>query len=126
MTMPPDFYVVKLRLAREKGHPVGDLDHGYDLVVPLDDEGRILPNQWKQHRELCHVRRFKPQEADRHGLLARRPGGSWYFDYDRSDDADDEGAYRFDTELFTAGEYVSIREDDDLLHTFQIVSVEPA
>jgi hypothetical protein len=124
MSLSPEFHVVKLRLAREKGHPVGDLGHGYDIVVPLDVDGVILPDLWRKHREACRVRRFRPNENDKHGLLARRPGGSWYFDYDRSDSGDDENAFRFDNERFTAGEYVSIREDDDILHTFQIVSVE--
>lgn len=124
MAIPPEFRVVKLRLARERGHPVGDLSQGYDIVMPLDEEGHILADLWRKHRDLCRVRRFRPGEDDRVGLLARRPGGSWYFDYDRSDSADDESAFRFDSEHFTPGEYVSIREDDDELHTFQIVSVE--
>ena len=124
MTIPPEFRVVKLRLAREKGYPVGDLNHGYDIVMPLDDEGRILPELWRKHRDLCRVRRFRPGEDDRHGLLERHPGGSWYFDYDPKDDADDESAFRFGDERFTVGEYASIREDDDELHTFQIVAIE--
>jgi len=124
-TLPPDFYVVKLRLAREAAHPTGDLHHGYDLVVPLDSEGRIRSDIWKKHRDLCHVHRFRPGEDDVRGLLARRPDGSWYFDYVAKDDADDESGFRFDAERFTVGEYVSIREDDCVLHTFQVTAVTP-
>ena len=35
------FAKVRLRLAREHGHPQGSQEHGYDLVMPLDDAGRI-------------------------------------------------------------------------------------
>lgn len=124
MVFPPEFHVVKLRLAREKGHPLGDLNQGYDIVMPLDRDDQIIPDLWRKHRDLCRVRRFRRGEEDKHGLLARRPGGSWYLDYDRNDRADDENAFRFNAERFTVGEYVSIREDDDTLRTFQIVSVE--
>jgi len=106
--VPPEFQIVKLRLAREKGHPAGDLSHGYDILMPLDDDGHILPDLWRKHRDLCRVRRFRPGEEDKHGMLARRPGGSWYFDYNRDDDGDDENA---------------VREDDDTMHTFQIIAI---
>jgi hypothetical protein len=121
--VPPEFQIVKLRLAREKGHPAGDLSHGYDILMPLDDDGHILPDLWRKHRDLCRVRRFRPGEEDKHGMLARRPGGSWYFDYNRDDDGDDENAFRFNTERFVLGEYVSVREDDDTMHTFQIIAI---
>jgi hypothetical protein len=48
------------------------------------------------------------------------------FDYEDSPDGDDEAGYRFAHHLFRPGEYVSIRGEDGELHTFQVVSVEPA
>jgi hypothetical protein len=36
-----------------------------------------------------------------------------------------ECGFRLETERFTVGEYVSIKEDDGRLHTFQIVSIKP-
>jgi hypothetical protein len=34
--------------------------------------------------------------------------------------------YRFGDHAFRNGEYVSIRDEDGEMHTFQVVSVEPA
>jgi hypothetical protein len=50
----------------------------------------------------------------------------WVFDYDRSSTDDDEAGYRFGVHSFAPGEYVSIRDEDGELHTFKVVSVEPA
>ena len=41
------------------------------------------------------------------GRLARRPGGSWYLDYDQDDPDDDEAGYRLGSERFVIGEYIS-------------------
>ncbi len=38
----------------------------------------------------------------------------------------DEAGYRFGAHAFMPGEYVSIRDEDGEMHTFQVVSVEPA
>ena len=54
----------------------------------------------------------------------RRPGGSWAFHYDIEGDEDDEAGYRFNTHPFRPGEYVSIKDDDGDLHTFQVVTVQ--
>jgi hypothetical protein len=48
------------------------------------------------------------------------------FDYDETADYDDEAGYRFASHAFRPGEYVSIRDEDGDLHTFRVISVEPA
>jgi hypothetical protein len=48
------------------------------------------------------------------------------FDYDQTADTDDESGYRFGTHVFRPGEYVSIRNDEGEMHTFQVVTVEHA
>jgi hypothetical protein len=59
-----------------------------------------------------------------------KPGGPervrWIFDYDDSAEFDDEAGYRFGAHAFRPGEYVSIRDEDEELHTFKVVSVSPA
>jgi hypothetical protein len=50
----------------------------------------------------------------------------WVFDYDETAEDDDEAGYRFGNHAFRNGEYVSIRGEDGHMHTFQVVSVEPA
>lgn len=120
-TLPRSFRHVRLVLAREKDAPQGDSRNGYDLLVPLDDDSRLDPAEWKAHRAACRVRRFQPGQADMIGVLRRKPGGSWFIDY-RDGDDDDEAGYRLGDERFVAGEYVSIH-DGDRMHTYQVMSV---
>jgi hypothetical protein len=64
-------------------------------------------------------------EADEIGHLVHRPGGAWAFHYDiHGDDNADEAGYRFSTERFRPGEYVSIHEQDDEMSTFRIITVQ--
>ena len=120
--LTPKFRHVRLVLAREKGHPSGDRSEGYDLVIPLDVEGRLDPAEWKAHQAACRIRRFRHAEVDLVGHLRRKPGGQWYFDYAKGED-DDESGFRFGDERFIAGEYVSIRSGGKM-HTYQVALVE--
>lgn len=121
---------IRLNLARSKEFPQGSSRHGYEFVAPLDNNSHIDAELWKQHRDHCRVRRFWEGEADEHGLLVHQPGGKehgrWVFDYDQTADTDDESGYRFGTHVFRPGEYVSIRNEEGEMHTFQVVTVEPA
>ena len=50
-------------------------------------------------------------------------GGSWAFHYDiHSDAEEDEAGYRFADHAFRPGEYVSVREDDELI-AYKVVQV---
>lgn len=120
--LTPGFRNVRLLLAREKGHPIGDREVGYDLLVPLDAEGRLDAADWKKHQALCRVRKFNDESEDRIGLLRRKPGGQWFFDYAEGD-SDDEVGFRLGEERFTVGEYVSIGRTG-AMHTYQIARVE--
>ena len=124
-TLPPEFRTIRLQLAREPEHPQGSRKTGYELIAPLDSANRLSAELWRRYREQCRVRRFHEGEEDRVGRLARHPGGSWYFDYDRARSSDDEPGYRLGDERFTPGEYVSIADDHGRMHTFQVVSVQP-
>lgn len=112
-------------LAREPGHPHGDAQHGYLLHLPLTDDGRIDEVEFEQRRNICTVRRFRPGEAPRDGRVNRSRQDEWSFDYDDRQDFDDEHGFRLGEERFVPGEYVSIREDDGVMHTFQVISVRP-
>lgn len=116
---------ITLELAREPQHPHGDRSHGYYLYLPLTEEGRIDVAAWDKVRTACRVRRFRPGEDDQHGRIRRGPGGKWSFDYDDRSDFDDEVGFRLTQESFVPGEYVSVREDDGRMHTFQVVAVRP-
>lgn len=121
-SLPPAFHRIRLELAREPGHPAGSRRHGYVFVAPLDEQGRINTNLWKEHRDECRVVRFRPGDEDV-GHLVQRSHGNWAFHYDVRGDEDDESGYRFGDERFVLGEYVSIREDGQM-HTFRVTSVE--
>jgi hypothetical protein len=116
------FRQVRLLLAREKGHPAGDHEAGYDLLVPLDEQGRLDAPEWKAHQSVCRVRHFSPGQEDRIGRLRRKPGGRWYFDFAEGD-RDDEIGFRFEAERFVTGEYVSV-SSDGAMHTYQVARVE--
>lgn len=127
MTLPHVMKRIRLHLARSKSHPAGSAQHGYEIVAPLDPEGRIDQAEWQKHRDRCGVRRFWAGEADEIGKLVHKSGGSsharWVFDYDESDTDDDEAGYRLESHVFRPGEYVSVRGHDGETHTFQVVSI---
>ncbi|MFA6156815.1 hypothetical protein [Mesorhizobium sp.] len=116
------FRHVRLELARERGHPLGDSKEGYDILMPLEDDGRVDAAEWKPHQAACRVRRFRAGEDDRIGRLRRKPGGQWYFDYEQGDQ-DDEPGFRFGEERFLTGEYVSLTSQGTM-HTYRVTSVE--
>ncbi len=121
---------IRLNLARSKQFPSGSERHGYEFVAPLDAKGHIDPDLWAKYREHCGVRRFWDGEEDQIGHLVHKPGGPeharWVFDYDNTAEEDDEAGYRFGAHAFQPGEYVSIRDEDGEMHTFQVAVVEPA
>lgn len=116
---------IRLNLARTKEHPQGSAQHGYEFTTPLDETGHIDAATWKKEWDHCRVRRFWGNEEEEIGHLIHRPGGSWAFHYDIEGDDDDEAGYRFGTHAFNPGEYVSIKDEDGDLHTFQVVTVQP-
>jgi hypothetical protein len=120
---------IRLNLARSKKHPEGSMSCGYELVAPLDQQGRVDVEGWKELRHRCRVRRFWDHEEDKIGRLVHKPGGAkgatWIFDYDEDRLDDDEAGYRFDAHRFARGEYVTVR-DQNSSHTFGVASVEDA
>jgi hypothetical protein len=119
-SLPPDFRQIRIELAREAGHPEGAHGIAYVIVAPLDDDGHIDAELWRQHRDACRVARLRPNRASVHGHLVHRRGGSWAFQYDA--DIPDEAGFHFAEERFVPGEYVSINEDGSM-HPFRVVSV---
>jgi hypothetical protein len=130
MSLPHVLKRIRLHLARSKAFPEGSSRHGYEFVAPIDANGHIDPELWRQHREHCGVRRFWNGDPEQIGKLLHKPGGAeharWVFDYDASRADDDEAGYRFGGHTFAPGEYVSITEDDGDVHTFKVMSVKAA
>ncbi|MTI43325.1 hypothetical protein JM93_02090 [Roseibium hamelinense] len=124
MNEHPGLKKIRLNLARTKEYPNGSASHGYEFTAPLDDTGHIDAAVWKKERDHCRVRRFWGDEEEEIGHLVHRPGGSWAFRYDIEGDDDDEAGYRFGIHAFNPGEYVSIKDEDGDLYTFQVVTVQ--
>ncbi len=120
----PALKKIRLNLARTKEYPQGSAHHGYEFTAPLDETNHIDAALWKKEREHCRVRRFWGDEEEEVGHLIHRPGGSWAFHYDIEGEDDDEAGYRFGAHAFAPGEYVSIKDEDGDLHTFQVVTVQ--
>ena len=127
--LPHEFKRIRLELARSKEFPGGSATHGYEFVAPLDATGHINPTLWQKYRQHCRVFRFWGDEG-KTGLLLHKPGGAqharWMFDYDGDAEHDDESGYRFGVHPLRQGEYVSVRDKNDEMHTFRIVAVNPA
>ena len=125
--LPHSMKRIRLNVARSKEFPEGSSRHGYEFVAPLDAEGHLDAEMWRQYRDHCRVRRFWGAEEEI-GELVHKPGGReharWVFDYDKSTEEDDEAGYRFASHTFRPGEYVSIRDDEGELQTFQVAAVE--
>ena len=70
-----------------------------------------------------------PRSVKRFARLSRislRGGATWAFDYDGSAAEDEEAGYRLGDHVFAPGEYVSVRDEEGVLHTFKVVSVTAA
>jgi hypothetical protein len=121
---------IVLEEARAKGAPAGPGVHAYEFVAPLDEAGFINLEAWKKERVRCFVHRLEHRKIVERGLLVRRAGGvggaTWAFDYELGTTEDEEAGYRFGAHAFTPGEYVSIRDDEDELRTFKVISATSA
>jgi hypothetical protein len=115
---------VRLALARDREHPQGSRDHGYDFIAPIDDKGHIDAETWRKTRDRCRVKRYAPGDEDEVGHVVHKPGGAWAFHYDIKGNPDrDETGYRLEQHVFLPGEYVSIKEHDGVLRTFIVQAV---
>ena len=118
---------IVMRLARNPGTEFagGDDHRGYALTAPLTDEGLLDEAAYGKSKDACHVRRFAPDEDPVDGRLARK-GARWFFDYDDSDDVDDEPVHRLGQHKFAVGEYVTVTDDDGRPLTYKVVEVQLA
>lgn len=113
---------IRLELARTPEFPDGSSRHGYEFVAPLTKDARIDPSSWNEKKDRCKVIRFWGGEKRELGIL-RHIGKSWRFDYDASDDADDEVLFKLDHHVLVPGAYVSVTEHDGVQRPFRVVSV---
>ncbi len=114
---------IRLNLARTPDFPDGSASHGYRFTAPLDADGHLNAEGWREHKDLCRVVRFWGGEEEDIGHLVHR-GTGWGFHYDIGGDEGDEAGFKLASHRFVPGEYVSIRDDNGETHTFEVVTVE--
>ena len=112
---------VILRLGRnpDAGFPDGDDDYGYVIQAPLDANGKLDPDLWREKKAQCTVRRFHPRETAADGWLRVR-GDNWYFWYDEEDEGAAEPVFKLGAHELRPGEYVTVREGDGDVLTFRV------
>jgi len=116
------FHHIRLELAREPGRPAGEPSEGYDIVAPLDGDGRLDGDALRGEPERCYVRRFSRDETLSKGRLRQGPGGRWLVDMEDGDAGDAVG-FRFGEERFVTGEYVSLSLPSGEQHTYVVARV---
>lgn len=117
---------VTIHLARAPEFPEGSSRFGYDIIAPLNRDGHLDARLWRENRAACTVRRFRPGEDDRFGMLVRKPGGSggatWTIDYNSAITDDDEPGFRLDRHIFEPGTYVSFTDGRES-HAYRVVAI---
>lgn len=118
---------ITMRLARnpDAGYPEGDDGHGYIVVAPLDHDGRLAADEWRETKDKCVVVRFTPDDPkDADGWLTHR-GANWYFHYDEDDEGPDEPVYKLGEHQLRLGDYVTIHEADGDNLTYKVTEARP-
>jgi hypothetical protein len=101
---------IRLELARTQDFPNGSAARSYVMRLPLGPDGHIDEQEYRHHPELATVRRFWPNQPDRHGCLLHTPNG-WALSYEVGDD-DDEALFRLETHLIAPGGYLTLTGPD--------------
>jgi len=114
---------VRLEAARSPNFPEGSKSHGYELVAPLTDDGRIDTSEWSKLKDKCRVTRFWGDATDVEGSL-RYVAHGWCFQYE-TDGADDEPFPNLDVPALSAGAFVSITEGDGIQRPFRVLMMVP-
>tara|TARA_R110002051_G_scaffold154937_8_gene227084 strand:- start:861 stop:1229 length:369 start_codon:yes stop_codon:yes gene_type:complete len=118
------FQHIRLELAREPDHPRGDASSGYDLVVPLDADGRLDLAALRAEPDRCRVRRFVDDATVATGQLRHTTGDRWVLDLEPGDTEDVTG-FRLGEEKFVLGEYVSMLTASGAQHTYAVKRLQP-
>ena len=101
---------IRLELARTPAFPNGSAARSYVMRLPLGQNGLIDEQEYRHKPEFATVRRFWPNEPDRHGWLLRTSNG-WALSYEPGEE-DDEQLFRLDAHAIQPGSYLTLTEPD--------------
>lgn len=99
---------IRLELARTPAFPNGSAARSYVMRLPVGPDGLIDEKEYRHHPELATVRRFWPNEPDRHGCLLRTDQG-WALSYEPGED-DDEAIFHLEEHSIRPGSYLTLTE----------------
>lgn len=116
---------IVLKLARNPEAPDGDDRQGYVLIAPIDANGLIDLDAWREHRELCTVKRFHPDPEEQADGWLTHNGSKWRFHYDEDHEGPDEGGYRLGDHKFRRGEYVTLLHHGEKALVYRVSDVLP-
>lgn len=111
---------VRLELARCHDFPEGSPERGYQLSLPLTKDGYLDADGWLEHRDQMGFHRFWDGNDD-HGQVRHSRRG-WNLEFTDGSD-EEEVIFRGDQHRFAEGEYISIKERDGIMRTFQVAEV---
>lgn len=119
---------VRLELARCREFPEGSTLRGYEFVVPLRDDGTLDVPACEDQPQRCRIRRFWPGEDDEAGHLVHQGDHRWVIRLDgagggAAEEAEEEPIFRLDSHRIVEGQYLTIREHEEVDRTFRIVSI---
>ncbi len=114
---------VRLELARTPQFPAGSKEYGYEVTAPLDEQGHLVPEEWRKAKGAAVVRRFWHGEEQQTGNLIHTRHRTWAFSYAPGED-DDEPVFKLDHHRLVQGEYVSVTERG-VTRPFHVASVVP-
>ena len=114
---------IRLELARCRDFPAGSSARGYEFLIPLREGGELDVPACENQAETCRVRRFWPGEGEEAGHLVHRGRHHWAIRFDDDDEDGEEPIFQLDRHHIVEGQYLTIRERDDIDRTFRIVSI---
>ncbi|MBL8558109.1 MAG: hypothetical protein JNM47_05275 [Hyphomonadaceae bacterium] len=119
---------ITLRLARnpDAGLPDGDHHRGYTIVAPLDANGMLDVDAWRDVRKKCVVIRFSPDADERADGWLTHHGSHWSIRYDEEEEGPDEPLYRLSEHRLVVGEYLSVTDPDGPTLVYRVTDVTPA
>ena len=111
---------IRLEIGETDEFKTGSRMHGYDLVAPLDAQGRIDEAAWRADETRARVRRFWQGEDERTGRLVRLGDNAWGFALGAENA--DEPTHRLKAQTLNAGAAVSVVDHSGEARPFRVAA----